>query len=303
MKNTLILGSLLLSVSLGAQAATFEEQLAAEQASTVGAIHKVAAKQKPIKQAFGGLTYTAECWNDGYPSCRHLGFAEQLRKKTPNPIIYVTPENGGPLEPHNTLAFLDDIFLHSITLGTFQGTPLEAEVLEAATGAAIKNGSDKEHVVGLFNLLRMATVVPSQRRVNAAVKTRWILVQEYAELCEKYKDICYPNYFQDFYTIAKEDYSPRTRVTALAFIYYLETNQAKRTAALKEMALRDGESAISVDSDGKKSLTPTPLASNRAFAKSLLESARVIKQTSWTCFAGTLKTGGALLGIHGTNCQ
>ncbi|MBI4347433.1 MAG: hypothetical protein HY553_11295 [Elusimicrobia bacterium] len=232
--------------------------------------------------------YTAECWWNhidyngsqyDYPNCASLGYKESQRSNR-----------------YAERAWLDSIELVSIEPASFIGTPLEAEVLQAVASSVVRGGPQAPGagaLPGLFQMLRLATAVPpdratSRRRVNAAVKSRRFLVELYAEACEKHAALCAPSFLEDFYGIAKHDWSPRTRAAAIGFIYFFESDRAKAERALSEMAAHDGAALLSVASDGSMSYAAQPSSRNKSLAAYLLKEAPPRSPGPWGCFVERL---------------
>lgn len=270
-------------------------QMSDQAAGVVKDMRQVTMKNLP--------TYTAECWRNKidyqdwkyeYPVCARIGYSKDWEK-----------DYG---QQYDRKEWLKSIFLQSIDKKSFDGSPLQAQVLQAVAGQAASldksTAINKPYLIGLFDLLSLATVAHAEKnlavkRVNAAVKTRWYILVEYARLCESHRDVCYPKYFEDFYAIAKEDWSPRNRITAMSLIYFMETDRAKATKALEEMSGHDGESAVSIKEDGTRYNYPNASENNRLFAQDLLNSKPAAKRLSWACFVESLSWGGSRLMLHG----
>ena len=302
MKNSLRLALLSLPLSLTAPASASFDALVEQAVQQAGGARQsaAAANQRPAAAATNS-PYTAECWYNragfepnrfDYPVCSAVGYKAKQKSNR-----YATPD------------WLDSIFLHSVDLASFEGTPLQAEALSAVAGGAVDTQNTDAYAAGLFDLLRLATAPSAdpkiaKRRVNAAVKSRWILVVDYARLCEKHLSVCAPKYLADFYAIAKQDYSPRTRQTAMSLVYAVDTDRARVKAALDEMAARDGESLLSVSKDGAASYSSQPSAETRAFAAYLRDSAPAKGGLSWGCFAEALRWNGrSQIGLYYSACR
>lgn len=279
MKNRLIVSPVLVFGLLGSIRAP-----AASEQAVVG---------RPVPMSAGGASaYTAECWLNhidyqgmeyDYPVCAPIGYSRSWRER--NPGLAQAPEHQ---------RWLGSIFHRSIDRASFSGTPLEAEVLRAVASEAVEGGAaNREYVKGLFDLLR-AAVVPQadpgrvRRRINAAVKERWMLLRAYGELCEKSFDLCYPGYFGDFYAVARHDWSPRTRRTALSLVYFLEPDGKARRGALEDMAARDGQAVFLGQKDGSYSYESRPDGRNKSFARYLLQAAPRRDQGTWAQFYQSL---------------
>lgn len=287
MRNALLLASLALLPS--ARAASFDD-LSVEESKIVASMRAAAAAPRSpapepawAEKTSAGLKFNAECvWEHidspgykySYPRCL------SLEARSFWPEWYAKNKK--------------EFFTNSVDAETFDGSPLHAETLDAAARSAYESDSqDDAALLELFKLLRLATVVSdrpelAKRRVNGAVKTRWYLVERYAVLCSGHRNLCGASQLEDFYAIARHDWSPMIRRSAASAIYFLESDTEKSRKFLEEMARQDGQSVVSVQSDGTASATAMPSDMNKAFAAFLLKTQPKREPMSWGCFNDSL---------------